>query len=141
MALTLDKSAFVKKKHYVEFVDKYTTPAGLGVDGNDCYRLRGGVVHRANMAGHPEFNCTHVVFTIPETRTSIHALSMVAGEKRAAVLDLKTFCRAIVVAAERWYEDHKDSPTVAENMKNLIRMCPNGLHPFVGGAPVVGSGQ
>jgi hypothetical protein len=139
-ALSLDKSVFIKQKHYADFVDKYTTPKELGLDGVDCYRLRGGVVHRASMAGHPDFGPTHVIFTIPETGLPIHALFLEHGEKTAAVFDLVTFCVAMVSAARRWYEDHKDDPKVAENMKNLIRFCPRGLHPFLVGAPIVASG-
>jgi hypothetical protein len=140
MALTLDKSSFVKEKHYVSFVDKYATSPGLGLNGVGCYRLRGGVVHRANMAGHPKFDATHVIFTIPETGTGIHAVTLQMGEKTAATFDLVLFCKAMVAAANRWYEDYQHDKMVAENMKNLIRYCPNGLAPFIVGAPIVASG-
>lgn len=60
-ALTLDNSVFVKEKHYVAFVDRYTTPKSLGCDGLTCFRLRGGVVHRANLAGHALFDATNVI--------------------------------------------------------------------------------
>jgi hypothetical protein len=47
-ALALDNTVFVKAEHYIPFVDKYTTPEALGCDGQMCYRLRGGIVHRAS---------------------------------------------------------------------------------------------
>jgi len=142
-ALALDKSEFVKEKHYVTFVDKYGAQREIGCDGLTCYRLRGGVVHRANMAGHPKFDATHVVFTIPESGASIHALSIVVEmqNKKAAMFDLVQFCQGMVNAAHRWYENHKDNPKVQSNMSSLIRYCPEGLKPFVGGTPVVGSGE
>lgn len=139
-ALSLDRSLFVKQKHYVEFVDKYTTPPELGLSGLDCYRLRGGVVHRASFAGHPYFGATHVVFTVPESGARLHAFSMVSGRKTAAMFDVVLFCRAMDAAARRWYQDHEKDPNVQRNLKNLIRYCPNGLSPFVVGAPVVASG-
>jgi hypothetical protein len=141
MSLTLDKNVFVKERHYVAFVDKYTTPSGLGFAWSDCYRLRGGVVHRANMAGHPKFDATHVIFSLPESRINLHALSISNGEKLAAMLDLVLFCKTMIEAAKRWYEDHKDDTTVAKNMKNLIRFCPAGMPPFIAGWPVVASGR
>ncbi|TNC07341.1 hypothetical protein FF100_32610 [Methylobacterium terricola] len=139
-ALTLTKEKFVKQKHYVEFVDKYTIPSQLGCDGLDCYRLRGGVVHRASFSGHPHFDASHIIFTTPETRASIHALSIVVGEKKAAIFDILMFCSAMNQAARRWFQDNKDNKLVEENLQNLIRDCPGGLPPFIGGAPVVASG-
>lgn len=140
-ALALDTGVFVKEKHYVAFVDKYTTPSALGLDGLSCYRLRGGVVHRANAAGHPYLGATHVIFTIPETLGGVHAIGVKMPEKYAAMFDLVLFSNEMVAAAYRWYEDHQQDPKVAKNMDNLIRYLPNGLHPFVGpGIPIVASG-
>ncbi|WP_454617536.1 hypothetical protein [Bradyrhizobium cenepequi] len=140
-ALTLEKAVFVRQKHYAAFIDRYTTPSEIGSNGVDIYRLRGGVVHRASMAGHPDFGATHVIFTIPETGAGMHALSIRAGDKTAAMFDLVTFCRAMIKAAYLWYEEHHSDPKVQENMRHLIRYCPQGLSPFVGGAPVVGCGD
>jgi hypothetical protein len=50
------------------------------------------------------------------------------------------FCREMDAAVRRWYNDHKADQLVEENLQHLIRYCPFGLRPFVGGAPVVGSG-
>jgi hypothetical protein len=143
VALALSKDVMVRGKHYIAFVDRYTTPPTLGLDGQSCYRLRGGVVHRANMAGHAEFAATHVVFTVPDASgTLLHAFSIrdEATGKIATMFDLVSFCTTMTLAAKAWFEEHQDDPLVEENMKNLIRYCPNGLYPFVGGAPVVASG-
>lgn len=141
-ALALDNSVFIKEKHYVAFVDKYSTPRELGLSGVDCYRLRGGVVHRANMAGHPQFGATHVIFSLPESPAKMHAFSIVhqAENKTAAMFDLALFCSAMIAAAQRWYEDHYQEPKVIENMQNLICYRPDGASPFVVGQPVVASG-
>lgn len=139
-SLALDNNVFIKEKHYTEFVDRYTTPATLGLDGLGCYRLRGGVIHRGNAAGHPFFGSTHVIFTVPETGASIHALSIVAGEKRSAMFDLISFCRAMEGAVRKWYADHQDDPKVTTNIANLLSWRPNGIKPFLRGSPVVGCG-
>jgi hypothetical protein len=140
-ALTLDNSVFVKEKHYASFVDKYATPRGLGCDGLMCYRLRGGVVHRANIAGHPLLGSTHIIFTVPESQIKIHALTIKAGEEKTATMfDLVRFCSMMVEAAYAWYEDHQNEPKVEANMRNVIRFCENGLAPFVVGQPLLASG-
>lgn len=139
-ALALPNSIFVKESHYAGFVDKYTTQSELGIDGIGCFRLRGGVVHRASFARHPKFNATHVIFTIPESGAAIHALSITRGDKKVVMLHLDMFCKAMDSAARKWFVDNERNPLVEENMQHLIRYCPFGLSPFVVGAPVVGSG-
>jgi hypothetical protein len=138
--LALDNNIFVKEPHYVAFVDKYTAENELGIDGLTCYRIRGGVVHRANMAGNPKFDATHVIFTPPESELQIHGFRLENGPASAIALRLEQFCKAMQLAAKRWYEDHENDPMVIENMKNLIRYAPNGVYPFIGGFPVVASG-
>ncbi len=88
VTLCWDRNMMVKEKHYAAFVDKYTSPLELGLDGLSCYRLRGGVIHRENAAGHPKFSGTHVIFTTPETGASIHAMSFQHFEKTSAMFDL-----------------------------------------------------
>jgi hypothetical protein len=141
-ALLLDRKDFLKLKHYARFVDKYTTPATLGLDGVSCYRLRGGIVHRANLVGHPEFGATHVIFTIPESGSSLHAFSIThtGSTARAAMFDLVKFCMTMKQAAEQWYEDNRSNPRVTESMGNIIRYCPLGVAPYCTGAPVIASG-
>jgi hypothetical protein len=50
VATTLDRDMFVKEKHYVEWLERYTDKASLGISPIDCYRLRCGVVHRPEFA-------------------------------------------------------------------------------------------
>jgi hypothetical protein len=136
----MDISEFIKQKHYVAFVDKYSTPTGLGLDGESCYRLRGGLVHRGNAAGHAYWGQTHVIFTVPESANAMHAFSMVVGDKSTAVFDLVSFCDAMILAARIWYEEYQDHPKVIANMPNLLRWRPTGVPPFIDGMPVVASG-
>jgi hypothetical protein len=141
VATTLDRDMFVKEKHYVEWLERYTDKASLGISPIDCYRLRCGVVHRGNFSGNPKFGFTHVIFTVPETKSKLHGPSVIAGEKKSLLLDLISFCKEMETAARRWFQDHKSDPKVAEDMRNLIRFCPNGIMPFVSGLAVVASGE
>jgi hypothetical protein len=103
VTLCWDREMMVKQRHYAEFVDKYTTPKELGLGGIDCYRLRGGVIHRGNAAGHNRFNSSHVIFTVPETSIHFHAMSITSGGKSAAMFDIRLFCNAMLAAADQWY--------------------------------------
>jgi hypothetical protein len=140
VGLTRVNSVFVTKNDYVSFVDKYTAERDLGMDGLACYQLRGGVIHRGNAAGHPFFGSTHVVFCLPESPSSMHALSIDTGSKKAAMIELVTFCRTMVRAAEAWYEDHRENESVIANMPALLSYRANGISPFIVGIPVIASG-
>lgn len=141
VATTLDQSMSVKPKHYIEWIDKYTVESDLGLSGTDCYRIRCGVVHRGNFSGNPKFDYSHIIFTLPETKGGIHALSIAVKNKRAGMLDLVLFCNTMEQAARKWFQDYKSNPKVLANMHNLIRLCPNGILPFVAGFPVLASGE
>lgn len=140
VALNLTSDVFVKEKHYVGFINTYCQD--LGLDGLSCYRLRGGVVHRGNAAGHPFFGETHVVFTTPNSAGSLQGFSISdeASGTSAAMFDLAWFCSCIRNGVLDWYVDHKDDPLVRTNMPALLSLRPNGIHPWVTGTPVIASG-
>lgn len=139
VTLCWDKQMFVREKHYVDFVNKYTKQDELGLDGLTCYRLRGGVVHRGNAAGHPHFGRSHVIFTTPESGSALQGFSVESGEGTAAHFDLRAFCDAMIKGATLWFNDHKAHPKVVENMPRLLSWRPFGVPPFVAGMPVIAS--
>lgn len=139
--LQLTKDKFVRDKHYIHFVDTYSSPHELGLNGQSCYRLRGGLVHRGDMRGHVHFNATHVVFSVPETRSKMHAFSLQVGDKTAAMFDLELFVSAMDTAVRRWYAANKNDPQLSENLPHLIRYSADGVSPFTKGLPAIVSGQ
>lgn len=144
--LALDKSVHVRRTHYVGFVDKYTPMTDSPpLSGELCFLLRGGLVHRADLAGHDRFPTSHVIFTIPETRHGFHGFTLKSSlrpdDESATTFDLVSFCRTMIEAAHKWYGDHQNNALVVRNMKNLIRYAPSGIPGFLEGAPVVGSGE
>ena len=138
--LAMPMTQFVKQKHYVEFIDTYTEPKDIGATGIDIFRLRGGLVHRGNLAGHAFADWTHVIFTTPETGPKIHGISLKWGEKKAAMLDVNLFCDAMIKAARVWYSENSENPLVMENMAQLMRSRPSGVSQFIKGN-VVASGH
>lgn len=140
-ALEVDDSVFIKEKQYAAFVDKYAPLEVLNISGQNCYRLRGGVVHRGNAAGHPHIGASHVIFYVPESPSLIHGISVEVNGKRAANFDLIRFCEGMISAVEKWFVDHKDKSMVNQNIPRLLSLRLNGIAPFVTGGPVVGSGE
>lgn len=139
--LMLPRENFVKSTHYINFVDTYSSPPELGLDGQSCYRLRGGLVHRGDMRGHAHFDATHVVFSLPESAGKMHAFSIKAGEKTAAMFDLETFVQAMDTAVRRWFTANETNAQLKENLPNLIRYSPTGVSPFTKGFAAVVSGE
>lgn len=124
----------------MDFVDTYTKPEELGIDGVNCFRLRGGLVHRGDLRGHVHFDATHVIFSLPETKGKISGLSIAAGEKTAAMLDLEIFVASIDKAVRSWYEDNFTNEQLKRNLPNLIRYSSDGVLPFTKGLAAIVSG-
>jgi hypothetical protein len=144
-SLLLPPDKFVREKHYVDFVNSYATSA-LGVDGLTCYRLRGGVVHRSNAAGHPYLSVNgnkieNVIFTVPETRFGMHGIQLVAGTQHPAItLILEQFLGQMDLAVQRWYEEHQHDEQVISRIWDMLAWRPDGMPGFIEGGPVLASG-
>lgn len=137
VALTFTRDQFVKSEHYIAFVDKYAFGRGIGLTGEECYRLRGGVLHRANAAGHAYFQGTHMLVFVGEG--GLHGLTAHVDDKSAACLHLECFCSGMLAGVHAWYADHKDDPVVRGNLPKLLSLRPDGVPPFVKGQPVIAS--
>jgi hypothetical protein len=148
VGLTLDDEDFVKKQHYVGFVEQYAPidltgkRRSIGMTGEDCYHIRCGLIHRGNAAGNPFFDVTHVIFTTPETGRTFHGFGMHTADDsgRAAFFDVESFCAAMEDAVRRWYLANRTNPKVQANLSRMLSHRPFGVPPFVVGGPVIASG-
>jgi hypothetical protein len=77
---------------------------------------------------------------VPETANSVHALTIRADGKDAAMFDLSDFCKAMAEAVFAWYQDNYAHPKIRSNISNLLSWRPNGVPPFLQGSPVVAIG-
>jgi hypothetical protein len=131
----------VKENHYTSFVDKYSNHHELGVNGQQCFRLRCGLIHRGNARGYSLFDANYVVFTVPETGVIAHAFTLLNPIGASAVIiDLPTFCAAMAKAVERWFLDNQSDPTIEGHAQELLSLRPEGVAPFIVGRPVIASG-
>ncbi|RPE67317.1 hypothetical protein EDD53_1723 [Pacificibacter maritimus] len=129
-----------EQKHYVEFIDKYSTPRELGDNGVGIYRLRGGLAHRGDMRGHTHNSATHVLFSVPETQSKMHAFRIEADGKTPALFDLDLFIDGLDASVRHWYKANDSNTQVNLNLPHLIRYSSNGVSPFTKGLPAIVSG-
>lgn len=141
----LPPTTFVKQDDYTRFLTDYVKNDDLGVDPLTCYRLRGGVVHRANASGHPYISrdgeaVENVIFTLPETGFFLHGPSLSVGGHLAITITLEQFLDVMEACVRRWYDEHRENDAVNERIWSMLALRPNGIPGFVDGAPVVASG-
>jgi len=56
----------------------------------------------------------------------------------ALVIDSPRFCREVVTGTRRWLDQVEDSPRFQANYERFAKRHPQGLPPYIGGAPVIG---
>jgi hypothetical protein len=141
--LMMATSEFVKKPHYLAFLDKYAPESELGLNGEDCFMLRGGIIHRGDATGHPHFKVATVIFTLPNdgpVKVAIHGPKITVAGVETRGLDLVMFCDAMEAAARRWLADNRNDAVVAKNMPMLLSYRPDGWSVAMGGVFMLGEG-
>lgn len=134
-----EKKTIVQRDDYVAWVDRYTTVLGLGCSGDACYKLRCGVLHRGDAAGHAYFGADSVVITVPGNSIRMHGTRLTVNDAVATSLDLEKFLVAIKSAVLQWYAEHGHNEIVRRNITRLVSWRPNGFLPFTN-MPVIASG-
>lgn len=122
-------------RQYRKWYDDYAARhfAGMvSLSANTCYQLRCRLLHEGtqqNLVGHQ----TRVLF-LPTTGIT---MDMCQADD-ALIVDVPRFCSRIRLAAEEWEMAEGNSTQVLSNAAKLVRVHPNGIPPFIVGAPVVG---
>lgn len=89
LGLTFKKAETqVNRDLYTSWVDKYSPDFKLGVTGDQCYKLRCGIIHKGNPSGHAFFGADNVIITVPETGASIHGLRLKRHSHSAQVISI-----------------------------------------------------
>jgi hypothetical protein len=53
------------------------------------------------------------------------------------MMEVESFCKAIMDATRAWIISKSNDPTVQKNFPMLVRYRPDGLPPFMVGAPII----
>ncbi len=127
---------------YVDWCERYLAKQFANLTPEDCWVLRGGVVHNAMLVkGRHSAVYDRIIFTLPNPwGIAIHDQVMdrlVGTDAKVIQLDLVTFCNQLVEAAERWYIEKLQDDIVAASLPDVVRLRPNGLAPYCQGVPVI----
>ncbi|GAB5447161.1 hypothetical protein [Gymnodinialimonas sp.] len=117
------------KRLYMDWYDRYLAAGYPYLTALDCYSLRCGVIHQGRF-GHGKMQYARVVFTIGDT---LHKNIL----NDALNLDISLFCRDVVAAVRQWEIDKSLNLTVRRNLPLLVKYRPEGMAPYVKGAPVI----
>ncbi|TSC64131.1 MAG: hypothetical protein G01um1014106_256 [Parcubacteria group bacterium Gr01-1014_106] len=119
------------EQRYTAWYDRYVND--LFLKGVDCYRLRCSLLHQASTV-HPSSSFSRVLFTLPNPQGTLLHNNFVEG---ALNLDISLFCQRFIHAAEQWLKEVRDTPHYQRNVKNTVKLYPNGLSPFIKGLPII----
>lgn len=141
IGLTQPREKFVKREDYEAFLRDYAPEKtlGLGLEPEECYRLRGGVIHRANAAGHAYWVGTHVVFTLPTSPVKVHGTKLSGDGISGISLDLGMFCSAMNNAAINWFEANRLNENLDGNLNSMLTIQNDGIPNLIVGIPVLAS--
>ena len=102
--------------------------------GEICYRFRCSLLHQGR-ARFPNMPFARVLFVEPGKSTS--RMHMCQSDD-ALVIDLRLFCREVVDATRKWLGEVENTERFQRNFAEFARVNPDGLPPYISGAPVVG---
>ena len=155
-SLELDPDpALIKKNRqfsgnrYAAWFSKYMQRHYSNLTGEDCYRLRCGVLHAGKM-GRPDDQYDRVMFEVPSEHSNNNHETLMEGNvldgtpqphQRVLILLAVDFCEEVIDAAHAWYRDRSEDAFVQANMHSLVKMHPRGIEPysvFIGPTPVIG---
>lgn len=119
---------------YKAWCDTWLLASYPTLTSDDLYGLRCGVVHQGKL-GHPNMQYSRIIFTVPIPSSNVFIHNNVIND--ALNLDALQFCRDMVDAMTKWYNQKKEDTNVKVNLPQLVRLYPNGLHPYIIGMPVI----
>jgi len=123
---------------FAAWFDKHVGKAYTNFTGEDCYKVRGGVLHKGQF-GHKKLRYDRIFFSISPSIVLRETMGTNIGGLPGTVLslDLILFCRTMVKAARAWAKATESDPIVVANLPSLVRLRPDGLPPYIVGLPVI----
>lgn len=121
---------------YAAWFDQYVAQRYNGkLDGQTCYQFRCSLLHQGTTQ-HPSSQYSRILFIEP---TGMHG-SIAHNNVLEDVLniDVRIFCRDIIVSANNWLTANQDTTTYRQNYSRFIQRYPNGIAPYISGVPVIG---
>ena len=118
------------KEWYKNYVQE---PEDCALSAEECYRFRCALVHQGK-THHDKSRFDKIMFLDPDIGLVMHNC-IIDG---VLDLDIVIFCNLMIAAVRKWETEMKDNLNFAKNYEKLIRVHPDGIPPYIVGAPVIG---
>ncbi|WP_144708763.1 MULTISPECIES: hypothetical protein [unclassified Aminobacter] len=118
-------------ERYAKWCDKNLGDNFAYVTGNDLWSLRCGASHSGRFGG-LDHNVGRVIFSLPGTGVFVNCLF-----NDAYFYSVSDFCRNFMADVRKWYAKHADDENVRKHMERMVQYRPDGIAPYVEGAPVL----
>jgi hypothetical protein len=140
--LELPSREWSKQAKYAGWYDRYMGKRYSHFTGDDCYRVRGGVLHKGRF-GHEKSRYDHVSFDVSKGHGVTELLiagNILNGKMIPSLLSLNLFhfCENMVDCVREWYAENYENPYVIHNIESIVRYRPSGMPPMVHGLPMIG---
>lgn len=125
---------------YTRWFDEYVTPLEAGMDGQLAWMVRNALIHESAMNWRTSGFDTDRLLVMPPNpqNTGIHNISIIGPTtKPAHTVMLDKLAPAILSGAEEWLKAAEQSEEKRGRIDGMMQMRPNGMHPFIGGVPVI----
>jgi hypothetical protein len=148
------KDGRASRDKYIEWFEKYVRPRYIDnmqdripdtlpitlpniespLTGEACYKFRCSMLHQGSTQ-HPKSPYSRIIFIEPGATTNIIHYSQL---KDALCIDLELFCKEVMAGCRIWLNDVEDTDLFRKNFNGFARRHPEGLSPYIKGAPVIG---
>lgn len=106
------------------------------LSGQRVYRFRCSLLHQGRAQEHLRSPAPRIVFIEPGAVGSVHHYDLLNNS--AVLIDVNLFCLEIVSGARLWLDAVESTDRFKRNYERFARRHPNGLPPYINGAPVIG---
>ena len=103
--------------------------------GDDCYKLRGGVLHKGQLRK-DDARWDHIAFTTPESDMRLHLTlseNNSGVEESALILDVEMFCSDMMRAVRRWFDESSENPHLRENLAYVVALSSDDIGAQISG--------
>lgn len=115
---------------YKNWVEKYLQPKYPRLNPEELYQMRNSLLHQGT-SGTDAYS--RLLFVHPAARLHVH--NALIGD--ALVLDLPTFCSDVISSVRTWQDEVSQTAAYQANIQSVIRWHPDGVEPYMVGAPVL----
>lgn len=128
---------------YKEWFDRNASNSFRNFGKHECYELRCGVMHNGILQGGVDKRSKYegVYFTPPGSFLSMNdsVMKNIGGREGPFLfMSVTPFCRTMIEIVKAWELAHQNDEAVHARMEKLVRLRPDGVPPFIVGAPVIG---